>query len=283
MKTKHPISINTKILDSQGRAVPVKIENGSNYCRIHYEDKKIGEVSFIVEEDCIFINYMYNTTLNTENPLKYVGTALVEYVLGISLALGKNGNIEFDSANASSPAYYKMGFRKKGEAFHILEQKIHKYKANKNSVNENEITKEAYWYKELKQEAAAYLKKDIDHITFDEALEYGKYSSDNDKFGEFIQGNKHLTSNDCYMHRMEGYRMYLPKENILKFHINPPSLIEDLSYNDHTCIKLLDGKLMKLVEGATLDHTNVEEFAGQYPNTTKKIDTLGEISDHNIE
>ncbi|MDR0774291.1 MAG: hypothetical protein LBE72_03145 [Rickettsia sp.] len=208
------------------------------------------------------------------------------YILGISLALGKNGNIELDPVNASSPAYYKMGFRKKSEAFHILEQKIHEYKANKNSVNENEITKEAYWYKELKQEAAVYLKKNVDHITFDEALEYGKYSSDNDKFGEFIQGNKHLTSDDCCTHRMEAYRMYLPKENIeeniLKFRIDPPSLI-DLSYDDHTCTKLLDGKLTKLVEGATLDHTNVKEIAGQYSNTTEEVDTLGEIPDHNIE
>lgn len=75
------------------------------------ENNTYGKMSYSIGP-----NYLEILSLDKLDPsTKYVGTALVEWVLQKSYEIGKNGNLELTSDYGSYVFWYPLGFRSKDE------------------------------------------------------------------------------------------------------------------------------------------------------------------------
>lgn len=93
------------------------------------QNKSYGFMHYSIEENHIEILGLEKT----DNTARYVGTALIEWILKQSFILGKNGNLELTSDYGSYVFWYPMGFRAQDEEENrALEQLLEQRKLNEN-------------------------------------------------------------------------------------------------------------------------------------------------------
>lgn len=100
---------------------------------------KVGEFSFTIFSDSIYINIMENKSadpdnknLNKKNLFKYVGTAIHEVIFKESITRGLNGSVTLDSFPSAALFHYKNGFRVTPEF--CRESKLNRFINNKKLI-----------------------------------------------------------------------------------------------------------------------------------------------------
>ena len=276
--------LTTRILDDQGEPISYYLTKFSGETlfgrrtdvKLYVNGKCVGFMKFSIQEDCLYIHRMYNYTVDSIKPYKHIGYLLFEYAFHKSIKAGKGGNIELDAIDASPAAYYRMGLRKQGSARERLKPLIAKYWAVPSTQAQEEIEKHNF-YKLLKIDAAENLKKDIDVISFEEALKYGMYSSRNALFEIELGKKKPLTKSDCICLSMHGM-MYLPPEIIEQKKIEFARFVpigSNLFFSQTTAeARLQNGRLKELVKAGKLDPSNAVEIEAKLTATDPILDVL---------
>ncbi|PWY53986.1 hypothetical protein DGG96_19275, partial [Legionella qingyii] len=134
--------LTTKIETSDGKQVNYRILKRSGNTLlgprtevlIYVKNQQVGYMNYSIQNNCLYIHRMYNYSINTTTPYKYVGSVLFEYAFHKSIDAGKEGRIELDAIDNSPSAYFNMGLRKKSSGYTWLEEKILEYKLTKSIV-----------------------------------------------------------------------------------------------------------------------------------------------------
>lgn len=223
----------TKLLTQDNTEVPYNIKTSQTSGKekimdIYVEDRCVGTMKYTERPNCIYIAHVNNWTINDKQPLKNIATLCFEHALKESLALGKKGEINLDSRDASAPVFYKLGFRKMSSAGSQLKEPLHELLYAQSKEKRDEIKtsiQKDLWYEDLVYLASVNLHKKPEAVSFDEAIKYGVYSDDNDKFEQLMKSKSKLTALECGRSDMQAI-MYLPQDTIAKkiqeFHLESP-------------------------------------------------------------
>lgn len=79
------------------------------YVKNDSDFEKIGDCSFEIQENSIYIEFMENTSINKK--YKYVGTAIHEIVFRQSIIENLNGKVTLDSLPSATIFHFNSGFR----------------------------------------------------------------------------------------------------------------------------------------------------------------------------
>lgn len=224
---------------------------------------------------------MDNYTIKTEKPLKHVGTALFEFVFKQSFNHGKDGKIELNAIDQAGPAYFRMGFRKKGDGAILLEKELEAFQKNPAETTKIEIINSSA-YAFLQEDAKAVLNRS--YCSFEEAIKYGSYDKINQKFKELIKNNTRLTTEDCCRHCFSGI-MYLTPDQIEKnkakfFRFCP--IGSNITFDKEDTIATLQSPILKsLVESDQLDASNALELEMKIKTNSEEFNLI--ISDLSLE
>jgi len=214
------MSFSTKILNPEGKEVSytmVEKRPGFIYL-IEGEYNLLGTVSYKIKNDCVYINFIENMTLKNQNPYRYVGSSLIGILFVKSLEAGKKGRIEFNSLPEAAPIYFKMGFRFIDSSKLAIEHLVDDYfRCDPNDrINYAIKIKNHKDFKRLRKQAAKYLHKKIDEVSYLEAMQYGFHCRKNEDMqnalSKLAKGEK-LGEETCKRNSFLG-PMYLPSHTI---------------------------------------------------------------------
>lgn len=186
----------TKIINQQGEAIPYTLkrdavlptEEGDKAIVILVNNEMVGRMRYSIKQHTIFIDRMDNCTLQTDNPLKHIGTVFFEYAFRKSVQLGKGGNVKLDAVELAPIAYYKMGFRKCAFETLWIQDYILAYMANPTTENAIEL-KEHRLYKKVLELAIKNSGTLCEELSLDKIIAHGFFDSYNHEFGRILAEN----------------------------------------------------------------------------------------------